>query len=82
MKFNIDEPVCESCGTLAAETWETDVTRSAVLRLSLEQPIHHNSTGWRILCNECEEGLQQIATSHSRRDPSQFDCCQRMEDGT
>jgi hypothetical protein len=54
------ESTCESCGASADEPWETDAVRLAILRLSLEQPLHHKPKGWRILCDECEEGLQQF----------------------
>ena len=64
MNFNMTEPACESCGTSADEPWETDAARSTVLRLSLEQPIHHKAMGWRVLCDECEKGLNQFHRPH------------------
>lgn len=54
------ESTCESCGASADEPWETDAVRHTVLRLSFEKPIHHELKDWRILCDECEEGLQQF----------------------
>ena len=60
MNKKVVEPTCESCGAMADESWETDAVRRIVLRLSLEEPVHHSPTGWRILCDECEEGLQQF----------------------
>ena len=64
MNSKMTEPVCESCGTSADEPWETDAARYAVLSLSLEQPIHHEPKDWRILCDECEVGLQQFHRRH------------------
>lgn len=54
------ESTCESCGASAGEPWETDAVRYTILSLSLEQPVHYEPVGWRILCDECEEGLQQL----------------------
>ena len=56
--------MCESCGASADEPWETDAVRFTILRLSLEKPIHHELEGIRILCDECEEGLQQLHRRH------------------
>jgi hypothetical protein len=64
MNQKVAEPTCESCGAMADEFWETDVDRCTVLRLSLEQSVHHAPMDWRILCDECEEGLQQIHRRH------------------
>ena len=61
---NTTEPMCESCGASADEPWETDAVRFTILRLSLEKPIHHELEGIRILCDECEEGLQQLHRRH------------------
>lgn len=60
MNTLITEVNCESCGASANESWETDAIRRTVLQMSLEQSIHQGSTGWRVLCDECEEGLQNL----------------------
>jgi hypothetical protein len=54
------EHMCDSCGASADEPWETNAARYTSLRLSLEKPIHHEPVGYRILCDECEEGLKRF----------------------
>ena len=49
---------CSMCGAIASDVWETRPTRSVLLRL---RPRPGDVTSIWIICDECEEGLQNTA---------------------
>lgn len=49
---------CSMCGAITGDVWETESTRQVQLRLC---PRHGDATYLWIVCDECDEGLQNTA---------------------
>ncbi|MFN0108124.1 MAG: hypothetical protein ACKVZH_04655 [Blastocatellia bacterium] len=54
----VENKVCSMCGAIAGDVWETKSTRQVQLRL---RPRQGDATHLWIICDECNEGLQNTA---------------------
>ena len=59
-KFNqrTEDKFCSMCGAISGDFWETQPTHSVVLR---QRPRLGDTTRLWIICDECDEGLQNTA---------------------
>ena len=53
----VDGKACSMCGAIAGDVWETKPTRQVLLYL---RPRHGDTTHLWVICDECDEGLQNI----------------------